>query len=551
MRRRLLVASLLCLLGMGCSFLLSTAEPTQCSTDADCAASPTLRNRVCQGGFCVIPGIDAPGPVIADGSDPCVSTELCTQANSGQLSVCRTKGGRCQVWQTEQCRKVSNIAAAKDPNTIIIGSILPFTIRQFDGTKPASDYADRVRRAIDLAASEFEAAVPGGVLFPGNTRRPIAVLHCDSGLSADGAMLAMKHLTEVVGSPALIVGADEDITTIAAELTAKKTAIACEGCIGALPQGPLAWRIVPRLELEAPMANWRVSQLESELLALPSPPAKIKIALLMHEERSTRDYITRLKSILRFNGGKTISENGADFKVVVAEDTRQTLVAHEKHILELLAFEPDIVLVAMGGDFSQFYLRSVEARWTGARRPHYITTGLNYTLESFGTAVGSNESLRKRISGTRPGFAPELQANVDAFDGRYRPPNNYKDPDGSHSGYDAFYVLGMGILGASSQPLVDGVHISAGIERLRSGTVVDFRPENIPFANLTLSTIGSIDVRGLWSDLDWSITTHDFDASVSMYCLKRDETGSIIIEPNAGVHLTTATGVVDGAYSCD
>lgn len=549
-RRCLFVAAAVSVAGVGCSFLLAPAEPTQCSADADCKANPALRDRVCDNGFCVAQAAEV------DGGRGCVSTELCTQANSGQLSVCKVPGGNgaeagaCEVWQTEQCRTLSNLQIAQDPNAIIIGSILPLTVKQFDGTFAKSDYADRVRRAIDLAASEFEAALPGGVMFPDGKQRPIAVLHCDSGLTADGARRAMKHLTSVVGSPAMIVGADEDITAIAAEVTVTKTAIACEGCVGTLPQGPLAWRIVPRLALEAPMASWRVAQLETQIKAMPSPPAQIKVALFMTDERSSRDYVLALRESLRFNGGKTIAENGSDFRTFVTEDPRITSVTHEKHILDLLAFAPDIVLVAMGGDFTTYYLPSIEAQWTGLRRPHYITTDLNYNL-AFGSVVGNSDDLRKRISGTRPGFSPELQANVDSFDDRYRTVNNFKDPDGSHSGYDAFYALGLGVVAARGQPIVDGVHISAGIERLRGGTTIDFRPQSIPLANLTLATMPSIDVRGLWSDLDWNVATHDFDTDVSMYCLKRDGTGSIILEPNAGPHLTTATGLVTGLYSCD
>lgn len=549
MRARLVSIAAIALLGAGCSFLLDTAEPTQCSSDSDCEASASLRNRKCQSGFCVVPGTD-PQIRTPDAGSGCVSTDICTQDNSGQLSVCKTVGGACQIWQTEQC-KLPVSPAARDPNAIIIGSILPLTVEQYDGTKVQNDYADRVRRSIDLALADFATELPGGIMLADGKKHPLAVLHCDSGLSADGAKLAMKHLTEVVGAPALIVGADEDLASIADLATMKKTAIACEGCIGGLPSGPLAWRIVPRLELEAPMVSWRVQQLEDEIKALPTPPAKIKVALLTNEERSTHDFVQKLRSVLRFNTGKTIAENGGDFRTFLAEDPRVTSVNHQQHINDIAAFEPDVIVVAMAGDFTTYYLPGIEAKWTGARRPNYITTALNFTL-AFSAPVGADDDLRKRISGSRPGFTTALQANIDAYDDRYRIANDFKDPDGNYSGYDAFYALGNAILAARIQPIIDGVHVSAGFERLRSGSVLDFRPVNIKTATIALGeTNASIDVRGLWSNLDWNITTHDFDSDVSMYCLKRDGTGSIVIEPNAGPHLTTATGVVDGVYSCD
>lgn len=551
MQRRFLIAATIALLGAGCSFLLDTAEPTQCSTNADCEANPSLRNRVCQSGFCTIPGVPDPGVRTPDSGPGCVSTELCTQANSGQLSVCRTKGRPCEPWQNEQCRLVSSPALAMDPNAIVIGSILPFTVQQVDKSKPPSAYADRVRRAIDLAASEFATALAGGIFLTDGKRHPLAVIHCDSSQTAEGAKLALKHLVGTVRVPALIVGADDDIVTIANEPDAKKTAIACEGCIGDLPQGLLAWRIVPRLALEAPMVNWRVSKLEQEIRALPSPPTAIKVALLTANERATTAFVSKLKDVLRFNGDKSVGDNGTSFKTILAADPRFAAVDHSKMILELLEFEPDIVVVAMGGDFGKYYLPGLEAQWTSARRPFYIATDLNYTKESW-AAVGQDEGLRKRISGTRPGYAVPLQANITDFVGRYGPVNNYKDPDGNFSGYDAFYSLGMALLASSQQPVVDGVHISAGFERLIGGTtLIDFRPQNVAVASALLLTAAPIDVRGLWSDLDWSLTTHDLDSDVSMYCLKRDGTSSIVLEPNAGPRLSFATGAVDGAYTCD
>jgi hypothetical protein len=388
-------------------------------------------------------------------------------------------------------------------------------------------------------------------LLADGKKHRIAVLHCDSGLTTNGAKLALAHLTGIVGAPALIVGADQDMFAIADEPKAKTTAIACASCIGGLPQGPLTWRISPRLELEAPMVNWRVSKLEEQILSLPSPPAQIKVALLTNDSRPTHDFVVKLRDVLRFNGGKDITQNTANFRQFIAEDPRDQVVDFQKRVNDIIAFEPDVVVVAMGLDFTSFYLPGIEKGWKGARRPSYITTQLNYTL-AFSDPVGMDDDLRKRISGTRPGFTPELQANVDAFDSRYRPLNDFKDPDGNYAGYDAFYTLGMAILAASTQPIIDGIHISAGVERLRSGTLIDFRPQDIKAAQISLGqTAATVDVRGLWSTLDWNLATHSFDSDVSMYCLKRDATGSIILAPNAGPHLSTATGLVDGVYSCD
>ncbi|MBS2014829.1 MAG: hypothetical protein JST00_18210 [Deltaproteobacteria bacterium] len=538
------------LFAVGCSLLLDTAEATQCATQRDCDSNPSLRNRVCVEGFCVAPERET-GTTNPDGGEGCESTEKCTLANSNQLSVCPQKGGPCIVWQTEQCRSPIN-DAAKDPNAIMIGSILPLTIAQPGGKPVLNAYSDRVRRSIDLAVEEFLKELQGGIVFPNGKVRPIAVVHCDSGLTSTGAKLALQHLTQVVGAQALIVDSDEDIAAIANEPALQGKPVACADCLGELPSGTLSWRIVPRLELEAPMVAWRVARLEEQIKALPSPPTDIKVGVLLSQERATAPFFAKLQQLLRFNGNKTTVQNGGLFRIFAPPDPRVQSVPHQQYIDEIAGFAPDILIVAMGGDFTTYYLPGVEAKWTAARRPHYVTTDLNFVLEPLSRVIGKNDDLRKRVSGTRPGFAAELQNNIQTYDTAYRLRWDFKDPDGAYSGYDATYALGMAILSTRLQPVIGGAQINAGFERLLSGQTVEFRPTDIPVAAIALGqTNATIDVRGLWSNLAWNITTHDFDADVSMYCLKRDETGSLIFEPNAGPHLTTATGVVDGVYTCD
>lgn len=543
--------SVVALMAVGCSLLLETADAIQCSSQRDCESNPALRGRTCTDGFCVLPEKET-GTQAPDSGPGCTTTDECTRANSGQLSVCPASGGSCVVWQTEQCRSSIDIDAAKDPNAIIIGSILPLTIAQPGGKPVMNLYSDRVRRSINLAQAEFKKELQGGIVFPGGKVRPIAVIHCDSGLTAEGAKLALQHLTQVVGAQALIVDSDEDIAAIANEPALQGRAVACADCVGDLPPGTLSWRIIPRLALEAPMVSWRVQKLEEQIKALPSPPADIKVGLLLSQERATAPFYAKLQDVLRFNTGKTIAQNGALFKVFAPEDPRKQSVNHQAQIDAMAAFAPDVLIVAMGADFTTYYLDGLEKKWTAPRRPYYVTTDLNFVLEPFARVIANDDDLRKRISGTRPGYAPELQANIAAFDTSYRFNNDFKDPDGAYSGYDAFYAIGMSLLSLRLQPVVSGALVSAGFERMLSGTLVDFRPAGITTAAIALGqTSASIDIRGLWSNLAWNITTHDFDADVSMYCLKRDGTGSLVMEPNAGPHLSTATGLVDGVYSCD
>jgi hypothetical protein len=535
----------------GCSLILETAEPSQCSTQRDCDANPAFRDRVCQDGFCVTPTPEV-DPVSKDAGSGCVSTDICTQANSGKVSVCKVAGGACTPWQTPQCRFVHG--AVKEPGAIVVGTILPFTERQADGELAPIGYADRLRHAIDLGLDDFAAALPGGVALGSGPKHPLAVLHCDSQLDPDQAKAAMTHLTQVVGAQAVIVGADADLAAVHDQAVASGTAVVCSDCLAPFPPGSSAWRISPPIALQAPMAAARVAALEADLAAGPSPPSPIKVAILTEPAVEAQAFVSALVPILRFNG-KSASDNGASFLVEATEDPAKEQVAFEAHAAAVAAFEPDIVVVAMGANFPGHFLALLESRWSATKpKPSYVMTTLNLELAPFADVLGpGNDELRKRMSGTCPGFDQALQDNVDAFTLHYKLANNGQPQDGVFSGYDAFYATGLAIVAASTGPLLDGPHVSAGFERLLSGTLVDFRPSGLSVAIPLLATgPKTIDARGLASTLDWDVATHDLTpAEMGLYCFERTGDGGLAIKLDAGPRLATSTGVVTGTYSCD
>ncbi len=543
---------LLTLLVAGCSVLLRTAEPNQCSTNLDCDANSALRQRVCEEGFCVVPRAAGPVPT-ASPADGCVSSEICTQANSNKASVCATVGGACTPWQTAQCPYLSG--DWKNRNAVVLGSIHPFSVKQSDGRLVKVDYAQRVRKAIDLALDDFTTALPGGLIIPGGAPRPLAVLHCDSYLDPALAQAAMTHLTDVVGVKAVIVGGDDDLVSVSAQALARQTALVCSDCVAPFPPGAPPWRIVPPLALQAPMAAWRVASLENELRARPNPPPAFNVGLLVEVGRPVSAFVSALTESVRFNG-KSAAENGANFTVIKSESPLKGSVDYLTHAKALASAAPDVIVVAMGAEFPSNYLKIIEAAWpAGKPKPHYVVTERNFEVTPFADVLGpGDEDLRRRISGTRSGYDPRLQDNIDAYTPHYRVENNGHSPDVNYSGYDAFYALAFAVAAASSQLPLNGPHISSAFELLRGGSVqVDFRPGQIGFALTWLgqSTSSSVDVRGLWSTLDWNVSTHDLASDVSMFCFQRAPDGSLVIKLDAGPRLVTSTGVVSHAYACD
>lgn len=533
--------------GLGCSLLLSTAEPSQCTTDRDCDANPALRNRVCEEGFCVVPRASS-DPVNQPG-DGCTTTEICTQANSGKASVCKKAGGPCTPWQTEQCRFIAG--DWKHPDPIVIGTILPFNVRQANGELVKVEYTERLQRAIDLGLEELTAEIPGGLPTAGGSKRPFAVLHCDSYFHPDAAKAAMTHLTDVVGASLVIVGGDRDLAAVRAQALDKKVPVVCSDCVAPFPAGPLAWRIVPPLVREAKMAAWRIGELEAQIKSGPNPPAEIKVAVLTSPEPGPTSFVSALAETLVFNG-KSVAANGDAFTVRTTEDATTQAVIYVAHAEALAAFEPDILVVAMGAEFPLRYLQLLESKWTTAKpKPHYVMTALNFELTPFGV-VGSDEDLRKRLTGTKPAFDQALQDNIDAFTIRYKLAYNYKPPDGNFSGYDAFYAAAYAIAAAAAQPGLDGPRIDQGFDRLKSGTTIDVGPKQLGLGLALLGAQSStIDLRGLLSHMSWDPVTRDLVVDAyGLYCFERDLDGNLVLV-DAGPRLDTATGNVTGVTSCD
>jgi hypothetical protein len=545
MRAIRMSAAVVAMLAAGCSLILTTADPEQCASDSDCDANPSLRGRKCDQGFCVVPKLPV-GQVSNDAGAGCITTKGCTQQNSNQASVCKVAGGPCTPWQTEICPIISG--PWDDPNVLVVGSILPLHVRQADGNLAENPYAERVRLAIDLGLGEVNKKQPFGMLL-GQSHRPLAVLHCESAFDPTYTQQAITHLTDVVGAPIVILGGDVELIAAMPKAQEKGTALVCSDCAAPLPPGNTAWRVIPSLALQAPLVSWRVNDLQSSI------GPDIKVAVLTEPGLPEDAFVDAFTRALTFNGGKTVAQNGAAFTVEKQEDALKKPVLYDNHIDALVAFEPDILVVAMGQEFTLHYLDMLELKWHGTKpKPYYVITDLLYDNVAFAPSLGkpASDALRARISGTRTVYDKALQDNIDGFSLRYQQENNFKKPGGNFSGYDAFYASMYGIAGASVQTVLDGPHISLGFERLRSGTVIDFGPDGLDLGlALLLQPTSTIDVRGLITNLDWDPTTHDLITDSSMFCFHLDTGGELTITPDAGPRYVRSSGTVTGTYSCN
>jgi ABC-type branched-subunit amino acid transport system substrate-binding protein len=541
----------------GCSLLVDTSERVQCASNADCEANPLFQGRLCTLGFCERPP-RITTPVSNEGGEACISTELCTQKNSGRASKCLVKGTPCVDWVIDdECPTITG--PWKDDNAIIVGALMPFTLLQKSGKRQDVAYTTRLQRALDLAVFELEEQNPIGFQI-GSAQRPVAVLFCDSRGAPDTARAYFDHLTEVAGAKAVIVAWDDDLAAVAAKAAERKTAIVCSDCLTPLPAGPAAWRILPPITLDARLAAWRVSDLEAKIKAVDASP--IRVALVFDDVVVGKAFAAELQARLTFNGTNAEANRVANaFKVISLEDPRSGPAPHDLYAEQIAAFAPHVVVAGSGPGFSQYVLKAIEDKLApAAPRPAYVVTQMSFELAQFQVLLDANDGLRTRISGTFPRVTPERAANIAKFESEYR--REYKSAaDGTYSGYEAFYSMAFAIAAAipKNHPLApfDGTFIGSGFGNLTSGQTVDFRADNIKTGLGFISGGGSranpgspIDVRGLTTELAWK-ATGELDAEMGMFCFGRGASNELVLRHDPNVVYSPATDQVTGTYTCE
>ncbi len=527
------------LVAAGCSFLVNTADRVQCSTDADCDESPALSGRICDQGFCAL----RPQTVSDEAGASCTSTDVCTQANSGRASVCKRAGSGCVPWQIDGCPAITG--KWRDPNAIVVGSLLPLHLKQKLGSIE-SPYSKRLLRAIDLASEEIDTGAPQGFFVGGTSGRPIAVLHCDSRGDPDEAKAMFTHLTDVVGASAVIVGWDEDMANVAALAAEKKTAVVCSDCLAPIPPDARVWRILPPLAGDAALVSSRVLELEAQIKA--QTPGDIRVAVLVDGAPAQRHFLDELPKVLAFNGVDVLG-NGARYLPIRTPDPRTDFVDYDGTASQIAAFAPHIVIAAMASDFPTYHLSRIEgALAPSAPRPYYVLTQISYDAAPF-QQVLADDALRARVSGTHPFLTDARRQNLARYESSYRA--SYKEAaNGNSSGYEALYALALAIAARTGQPLLDGPTISAGFPSLVSGPTFDLGPG--PALNTAISALrnGPIDIRGIYTDLDWNTATGEIASDMGLFCFGKEPDGTIVLRNVPTVRWSAATKQTTGSFVC-
>ncbi len=526
-----------------CSVLWDPPAPRQCDSDADCAAL-SASSGTCDPDHGVCVSSNTP---VAE--NQCQSTALCTQINSTMASLCRYPGSPCVRIETADCPRVTGNWRA--PNALILGSIGPHTFGQVDGSEIGIDYIERSLRAIDLAIGEWEQEVPGGLSF---SRRPIAMVHCNSRGEDARARAIMTHLVDEVRVPVVLAMTDVELGAIASQAAESGIAVVCTECYSRAqavdPAAGLVWRMLPPFEGQAPLAAWRVRDLESKLRAERglAADAPIRVATLSDDRPAFNAFIAAFRDLVRFNGDVSALANGASYLEVASADPRVDGSSPLAVARRVVDFAPDILVVAVDDDFTRYHLRMIEQEWNPLiPRPYYVATLLNEELGLFEPIVAGDDELRRRVSGTGLSVDAEVARNSAGFRLRYQ--SRYgEDPGRTQTSYDAFYATALAIFASDVEGTLAGAHIATMFERLGRGPLADVAPSTLANARAYLIGREPIDLVGNSSQLQWSPLTQQLEADWALWCLVRGGGGSLELLADTGLRWTV-DGVI-GSYEC-
>ncbi|WP_394821602.1 hypothetical protein [Pendulispora albinea] len=520
----------------GCTIALKS-DKFQCTTDLDC----TSRGGAFRQTFC------SKDSVCVDvTSTGCTSNEKCTAAKDGTPHICKQLGGPCVPVLSEECSTLIPKNAKMKDNAILFA---------FTGLKTGSEAeAHRISyNMVEMGLTEVNASIAGLPGGPNGTSRPIIGLECDetrNGTPDDERVKrSYDHIVKDLGIQAVITNSYSSTTVKVVDQYVKPYGIflmpnlSLSPVISTLDDNGLVWRTSSPASAQGAAQAALVQLVENKLRTQATNPitGDIRVALVTSTAVVFSSIADVIQDKLRFNNGKSPSQNGSNFKrlshTAYNDDPNVDLAPVAS---ELVAFRPHIIIATdKGNDFWETNGKPkgigpvVESRWDPAQsRPIYVIA--SPTFEKSGDYVrntadaAKREDLRKRIVGVDQSFW-----NQNAFDNftiNYR--GNYKTPEEDFVAkglnnyvveYDSIYATIYAMYAAAQknpgQPIT-GKAIAEAIPRLMSGDQRLVGPTDITQVTQQLAIGNSVDLQGIFSKLDFDLTTGDSPTETSVVCLE-------------------------------
>jgi hypothetical protein len=519
------------LLSLGCSLTYGDPPSEQCESDADCRAVG-LADAVC----------DVEHGVCVDSASPANERAPDSSESAALLAACAAPGGPCPLLSAECTRLAGDFA---DPDAVIIGTLSPHTFGAGQAEPLSIPYVSRWLDTIELGLAEWQAQAPGGRLE--GSRRPLALLHCNSGDDLPQARRAMGHLIDVAAAPVVLTLNDNDTEWVRHQALRRDTTVICASCFSVSPEiedNRLLWQVSPPLVTQAELAQRRIDELSASVRAARgiAPEAPLEIVVLSQPYRGIDAYVAELSRLAAARGGYHLSQ-------VAADPASGTLVQVDV-ARAVIALAPPIIAVAMDSDFTTYYLRMIEAEWPAdAPRPEYVLTHLNQEAGLFADIVRGDDGLRRRLSGTGFALDTDVAENLARLEQRFALAHG-ASLDNTHYGYDAFYAALYALALADQTRALSGAEISAALGRLSAGPTAHVGPEALRSSLGFLASGQTLDLVGASNRLDWDPLSHQTSSDVALWCLSRAGNGELRVLADAGLRWHGASGEVSGRFDC-
>lgn len=531
------IAAVCAFFSLGCSLTYGSPPSGQCESDADCAALG-LDSAVCDMGHGVCVEAGPAGERSADMAGGTTAAEV-----ASALSGCAARDASCPLLSPECTRLAGDFT---DPDAVVIGTVSPHTFRAGGAQPLAIPYVSRWLDTIDLGLAEWSAQAPAGRLE--RSRRPLALLHCNSNDDLAQARRAMAHLIDVAKAPVVLTLNDNDTESVRYQGLRGDTTVICASCFSAAKESAedtrLIWQVSPPLVTQAGLAMHRIGQLSESIRAARgiSPAALLDVVILSQVYPGIDAYASELARLAAARGGYHVTPVTTDYGAapLVQLDVARAVIGARPHV----------IAVAMDSDFTTYYLPMIEAEWPpDVPRPEYVLTHMNQEAGLLSDIVRGDEALRRRLSGTGFGLDAEVAENLAGLEERFALAYG-TSLDNTHYGYDAFYAALYALVLNDQTRAVSGAEVSAALARLSSGPAAHVGPQALRSSLGFLASGQTLDLVGASNQLDWAPSSHETASDVALWCLSRAQSGELRVLADAGLRWQSASGEVSGRFDC-
>ena len=518
-----------------CSFLVDPSK-AQCSSDDDCRS----RGALFAGAFC------STDNVCVRSVDYCSSNSECIDRTGNDATICRKTDNTCVGLLTKNCKLLADKDDLRDDNALVFGS---HGIPSWAAAVQACEFG------MELVRRDFKGTQGGLPPTPktNGKARPVVFLSCDIPIGQqEQHKVVTDHLIDAVRVPMMLGPfATIDMTTYGVQK---------------LPQGETAMFTVsedqPAFDILGRRGKFfsfglprgAVVNGQAGAVALIEPliraaenAADLKVAYVYPGGVSDND--ARLFSEqARYNGKLALEQPLLYKEFGYGSISSPTFGETASNVaIQVKAFSPNIVIYR-GSDEVTVLAGLVERQLPGQAYHVFPIEGRNGTPG----LVGTNEGLRKRVVGFRPGRY-EQDARVQRLNARYSAAFGAEAPPSPlmracvDMAYHALYAAG-----AVPGETVTGSALGAALAtRFRAdGVQVDATPSSILKAFSTLQSGQNLYVVGTEADGLWDpMTGVNDDWSIEYWCV--NPAPAVGGDPlmDTGVYYSSRTKAVTGTSS--